>query len=98
MLELDEYKFEYSKFATPLEEVGQSLDIEGKKARIAALEKSMEEPGFWDDIEGSGKVMKELKNLKDNIEEFKTISSEYDDIGAMIEMAEDEPGDEELVT
>ncbi len=42
--------------------------------------------------------MKELKNLKDNIEEFKTISSEYDDIGAMIEMAEDEPGDEELVT
>ncbi len=98
MLELDEYKFEYGKYATPLEEVGQSLDIEGKKARIATLEKSMEEPGFWDDIEGSGKVMKELKNLKDNIEEFRTISSEYDDIGAMIEMAEDEPGEEELVT
>jgi bacterial peptide chain release factor 2 (bRF-2) len=97
MLELDEYKFEYAKFATPLQEVGQSLDIEGKKKRIEALEKSMEEPGFWDDIEGSGKVMKELKNLKDNIEEFKVISSEYDDIGAMIEMAEDEGGDEELV-
>ena len=31
------------------------------------------------------------------IEEYKNISSEYDDIGAMIEMAEDEPGDEELV-
>ncbi len=45
MLELDEYKFEYSKFATPLEEVGQSLDIEGKKARIAALgHEGTEEP------------------------------------------------------
>ena len=61
MLELDEYKFEYGKFAVPLKEVGESLDIEGKKARIADLEKRMEEPGFWDNVDESSKIMKELK-------------------------------------
>jgi peptide chain release factor 2 len=53
-------------------------------------------PGFWDDIEGSQKTMKELKNLKDTIASFREISSKYEDIETMIEMAEEE-NDEELV-
>ncbi len=56
----------------------------------------MEKEGFWDNIEESQKVMKELKNLKDTIASFKEISDAYDDIETMIEMAEEED-DEELV-
>lgn len=40
--------------------------------------------------------MKELKNLKDTILNYQEISTEYDDIETMIEMAEEE-ADEELV-
>ena len=50
----------------------------------------LEQPGFWDDVEHSQQVMKELKNLKDTIEEFETLSNQYEDIGTLIEMAEEE--------
>ena len=50
----------------------------------------LEQPGFWDDVEHSQQVMKELKNLEDTIEEFETLSNQYEDIGTLIEMAEEE--------
>ena len=56
----------------------------------------MESPGFWDDVDESQKVMKELKGLKGTIEEFESIKTSYEDIETLIEMAEEE-SDEELV-
>ena len=70
MLELDEYKLELQKYKKPLEEVRDSLDIEAKENRIAELEKAMEASDFWDDVENSGKVMKEIKGLKSTIENY----------------------------
>ncbi|MBR0145532.1 MAG: peptide chain release factor 2 [Eubacterium sp.] len=96
MLAIDEYKFKLSEYTAPLEEVRQSLDISGKEARIAELEKRTEEPGFWENIQESGKVMKEIKNLKDTIADYDRLYSSYEDIGAMLEMAE-EAGEDELV-
>ncbi len=55
----------------------------------------MEENGFWDNIEESGRVMKEAKNLKDAIDRFNEINGSFEDIETMIEMAEEE-NDEEL--
>jgi len=96
MLAIDEYKFKLSEYEKPLEEVRQSLDISGKEARIAELEKRTEEPGFWENIQESGKVMKEVKNLKDTIADYDKLYSAYEDISTMLEMAE-EAGDDELV-
>ena len=96
MIAIDEYKFKLSEYEKPLDEVRQSLDISGKEARIAELEKRTEEPGFWENIQESGKVMKEIKNLKDTIQDFNKLFGEYEDIGAMLEMAE-EADDDELV-
>ena len=47
----------------------------------------LEQPGFWDDVEHSQQVMKELKNLKDTIEEFEKLSNQYDYIVTFIELA-----------
>ncbi len=55
----------------------------------------MDAPDFWDDIEKSGQIMKELKGLKGTIESFSDMQTAYDDIETMIEMAEEED-DEEL--
>ena len=95
MLELDEYKLEIQKYRQPLEEVKASLDIEGKENRIAELDKAMAEPGFWDDVEKSGQIMKEMKGLKGTIESFTTIKQDFEDLETMIEMAQ-EDDDEEL--
>ena len=94
MLELDEYKLELQKYRQPLQEVKASLDIEGKENRIAELDKAMAEPGFWDDVEKSGQIMKEMKGLKGTIESFNTIRQDFEDLETMIEMAVNRYADE----
>ena len=50
----------------------------------------MEEPDFWNDPERSTKLMKEAKNLKDTVEGFKKLETDYEEIGLMIEMGNEE--------
>ncbi len=50
----------------------------------------MEEPTFWDDAQASSAKMKELKDLKSDIEAFENLYSAYEDIEAYIELANEE--------
>lgn len=50
----------------------------------------MEAPGFWDDPDRSNRQMKELKNLKDVVEQCDKLSGQYDDILTLIEMGNEE--------
>lgn len=50
----------------------------------------MEAPDFWNDVEHSNEVMKTVKNLKDTLEAFELIESEFEEIGILIEMADEE--------
>lgn len=61
-----------------------------KEKRVEELERKIEEPGFWDNAEESQHVMKELKNLKDAIEQADGLSSRFEDIALLIEMAYEE--------
>ena len=56
----------------------------------------MEAPGFWDDPDRSNRQMKELKNLKDVVEQCDKLSGQYDDILTLIEMGNEE-NDESMV-
>ena len=60
------------------------------------LERKIEEPGFWDKAEESQYVMKELKSLKDIIETAEGLTTQFEDIGLLIEMAYEE-NDESLI-
>ncbi len=46
----------------------------------------MEAPGFWDDPERSNKRMKELKNMKDTVEGFRKLETQYDEMLRLSEM------------
>ncbi len=46
----------------------------------------MEAPGFWDDPDRSNKQMKELKQLKDTVDQCSGLKSQYEDIETLIEM------------
>ena len=50
----------------------------------------MEAPGFWDEVEISQKKMKELKSLKDDVETFAKLQSQFEDIETLIELANEE--------
>lgn len=90
MVELDQMKFELQGYEDMLQEVKESLDLEGKTKRIEELEMEMEAPGFWDDPESSNRKMKELKNLKDTKELCEKLGTQYSDIGTLIEMGYEE--------
>ena len=50
----------------------------------------MEAPGYWDDPEKSQEGMKELKNLKDEAEDYAALAQQYEDIETLIEMGNEE--------
>lgn len=60
---------------------------------IGKLQYEMEQPGFWDDIHKSKEVSKNLKILKDRLDKAENLSTTYEDIETMIEMAEEESDD-----
>ena len=90
MVELDQFKYTLSTYDETLKEVKDSLDLENKERRITELDKSMEEPGFWDDPERSTKTVREAKNLKDTVNGYKHLEQQYEDIQVMIEMGYEE--------
>ena len=55
----------------------------------------MEAPGFWEDLEESQKVVREVKGLKDQVEGYEGLKGQFEDIETLIEMASEEE-DEEL--
>jgi peptide chain release factor 2 len=50
----------------------------------------MEEPSFWDDPEKSTKIVQLAKNLKDTVQTYKDLEQQFEDIGVMIEMGNEE--------
>ena len=89
MIELDEIKYRLTPYEKELDEIKDALDLQNKEERIIELERTMEAPGFWDDMDKAQKYMKELKNLKDSIETYNNLKSLYDDILVLIEIAEE---------
>ena len=91
MVEFDQIKFALNGYAVPLKEVGDSLYlIAGKKSRIEELERMMEEPGFWDNADKANNSMKELKNLKDTVEEYHRLETAWEDVETLLEMGYEE--------
>lgn len=59
-------------------------------AEAKDLKAQSETHDFWQNTEKAQKVMKELSALESELEELNTIEQKIDDVGVMIELAEDE--------
>ena len=97
MVELDQFKYTLSTYEKPLQEVRDSLNLDAKIRRIDELDKTMEEPSFWEDAELSTKYVKEAKNLKDTVAEFNKLQNQYEEIGLMIEMGYENLTNEQIL-
>ena len=56
----------------------------------------MEAPGFWDNPEKSQESMRTLKYLKDDLETYKKLKDQYEEIELLIEMGYEE-NDESVI-
>ena len=96
MVQLDNLKSELYSYEDSLAEINNSLDISNKEKRILELNKMMEETGFWNDPNKANKLTKELKDIKNEIDFFNALKTDYDDIIALIDIANEE-NDEKLI-
>ncbi|MDO5564258.1 MAG: peptide chain release factor 2 [Eubacteriales bacterium] len=90
MVELDNLKINLQKYEAILQEINASLNLDQKKERLIELDRAMEEPTFWTNIEKANMLSKESSNIKNDINTFKNLSQEYEDIFTMIEIANEE--------
>lgn len=66
------------------------FDLAGIKNTLNDIRDKMEQEGFWYDHENAQKYLKEKKQLEAILNEFNGLMAEYEDIGIMISLAEEE--------
>ena len=96
MVFLENLRSELESFRPRIKELHDVFDIENSRERILELQEKAAEPGFWDDPEKSQPVLKETRTLEGHIEKYEKITSSFEDIEVMLEMAAEEEDGEEL--
>lgn len=74
------------------------FDIENLRESINLYHKKTTEEGFWDDIETAQTILKQIKNLENDLHEYEKIEEEIDEVQILFELAhEDSEMEEELI-
>ena len=66
------------------------FDVAGLRERLDQINRTTEEDGFWDDHEKAQKLLKEKKSVESKIDEFEELKKEFEDIGILIDLAQEE--------
>ena len=90
MLEYEQFKIELSGLEKSINDLEASLDIKGKKEKIAELEKDAQAQDFWDDMENSQKVLQKTKQLKDKVAAYESLKTSWEDALVLIDLANEE--------
>ena len=101
IIEIEEAKYKLNNFRADLKELGSALRIDDLKNEVADLEKKAMEPDFWNDQTNSGKILREVKQLKDKIGEYDGLMKRYEETLELTELAieeEDESFLEEILS
>lgn len=96
---LEELKMPIAQLKEDIDGVWSRLEPEAIQKKIDEKNKLTEADGFWDDHEKAEKVMAEIRKLKNRVEPWKQLLSDFGDIEAMYELAEEsgDSGDEDEV-
>ncbi len=69
---------------------GLHFDIARLKAEIEELENKAAEPGFWDDMENSQKILQKTKGLKTKVECYERLAADLEDLRTLNELGIEE--------
>jgi peptide chain release factor 2 len=72
------------------------LDPAGKRAEIGDLEQQVSAPDLWDDPDNAQRVTSRLSALQTEIDRVQNLRSRLDDLGVLVELAQDEADAGEL--
>ena len=96
MLQFEELKLNLEAMKPEIDDLASALGLGQMRSEIQQLENRAAEPGFWDDIDNSQKILQRTANLKAKVEKYEKLEARYEDALALIELG-DEAEDESLI-
>ncbi len=90
IIEYDAYKQKLGAIGPRLEKLAAALDLEGAHREVEELEEKTGDPNFWNDVAASQKVLQRTKQLKNKIENHARLTSQWEDLTTLVEMAMEE--------
>ena len=96
MLQFEELKLNLEAMKPEIDDLASALGLGQMRSEIQQLENRAAEPGFWDDMENSQKILQRTANLKAKVEKYEKLEARYEDALALIELG-DEAEDESLI-
>jgi len=71
-------------------ELGEAIGIENLRSEIAKLEEQSADPNFWNDMDNSKVVLKQLSDLKNRAGAYDKLGEAFDDALVLIELGNEE--------
>ena len=88
-IEFDSYKQKLNEIRPSLDDLADSLNIEGLRNELERLQAMQEAPGFWDNAEKSQQVVRKAKAAEAKLTGYAKMLEAWDDLMTICEMAEE---------
>lgn len=90
MVQFEELKLALEELLPEIDDLADALGLKACKSEIEQLEYKAAEPGFWDDMENSQKILQKTSVLKNKVNNYDNLVSNYEDTLALIELGNEE--------
>ncbi len=90
MLQFEEQRLVLTACEKDLLDLYDAVGVNALSNEIEVLEAQTAQPGFWDDVEKSQSISRKLSQMKNTVEGYNNLKSEYEDTLMLIELANEE--------
>ncbi|HEV2798067.1 MAG TPA: peptide chain release factor 2 [Nocardioides sp.] len=85
-----DYDAEIKQLQATMKTVGQVLNLDRMRGEIADLSEQVAAPDLWDDVDSATRITGRLSALQGELDRFTGLESRIEDLGLMVEMAQEE--------
>ncbi|MFE4001279.1 peptide chain release factor 2 [Nocardioides sp. YIM B13467] len=85
-----EFDTEIKQLQATMQTIGQVLDLDAMRKEIADLGEQVAAPDLWDDQDNATRVTGRLSLLQGELNKFTELRTRIEDLGLMVEMAQEE--------
>ncbi len=85
-----DYDAEIKQLQATMGTIGSVLNIDRMRGEIADLSEQVAAPDLWDDVDSATRITGRLSALQGELDRFTGLESRIEDLGLMVEMAQEE--------
>lgn len=90
MVQFEELRLKLEGLKPEIDDLSDALGLSAIKSEIQQLENRAAEPGFYDDMEKSQKILKRTSDLNAKVDNFNALVEKYEDALTLIELGNEE--------